>query len=310
MIVDNASTDGTRRGALARRAVATSSRPARTSASPAAATSGARATHAPLLLFLNPDSAPQPDCLELLRARGRRAPRLGRLAGRRAARGRAHQHQRRGHPLPRHRLGRRLRAAGRRRCRRGPRDRVPVRRRDGGAPRAHGASSADWIASTSCTERTSISDCACGSPASASGVGASGASDPQLRVRQGERQVVLAGAQPLAHGAVGLPDRTARAARAGAAGSRARPARGSPHAGAGWEQSCAPRRRRSPGCRARSRAGVSCSARDDSTRTSSPPISPPRSTALSVGCPQPTAAARPRRSTGASFGERCRLLAR
>src|SRR5205814_1452974 len=54
---------------------------------------------------------------------------------------------------------------------------------------------------------------------------AAGPRRPRLRVREGVVQVVLAGAQPLAHRAVGLPRPPPRARRARPAGGRAGPAR-------------------------------------------------------------------------------------
>ena len=84
------------------------------------------------------------------------------------------------------------------------------------------------------------------------------ARDPQLRVRQGLRQVVLAGAQPLAHGAVGLPAALLALLAPGAARGRAGPA------GGGRARRLAAREAARPGAlhlrasRRRSRAGARC----------------------------------------------------
>jgi N-acetylglucosaminyl-diphospho-decaprenol L-rhamnosyltransferase len=77
VIVDNDSTDGT---AAIARALGGRTRVLQSGANLGFAGgchAGADATQAPLMLFLNPDSAPAPDCVELLRAAASKHPRWG-----------------------------------------------------------------------------------------------------------------------------------------------------------------------------------------------------------------------------------------
>ena len=94
--------------------------------------------------------------------RSRHTPRLGSLAGGRAARGRRHQHQRRRRALPRHRLGGGLRTPTPRTAHPRYGGCLSLGRGHGRAPSALGSSWAAWTASTSCTARISTWDCACG----------------------------------------------------------------------------------------------------------------------------------------------------
>ena len=68
VVVDNGSRDGTRALARAHRAVDRVLEPGANLGFAAGCNLGARATAAPILLFLNPDAVPQPRCLDALRA--------------------------------------------------------------------------------------------------------------------------------------------------------------------------------------------------------------------------------------------------
>jgi N-acetylglucosaminyl-diphospho-decaprenol L-rhamnosyltransferase len=77
VVVDNASADGT---PAAARALAPAATVIETGANPGFAggcNTGARASSAPLLLFLNPDAVPAPGCIEALRACAQRRPAWG-----------------------------------------------------------------------------------------------------------------------------------------------------------------------------------------------------------------------------------------
>ncbi|HYB23822.1 MAG TPA: glycosyltransferase family 2 protein, partial [Solirubrobacteraceae bacterium] len=77
VIVDNASTDGTAAAARSLAARASVVETGENLGFAGGCQVGARATSAPLLLFLNPDSEPQPDCLKRLREAARAHPRWG-----------------------------------------------------------------------------------------------------------------------------------------------------------------------------------------------------------------------------------------
>ncbi len=196
---------------------------------------GAQATRAPLLLFLNPDCQPQPECLERLRRGVRGAPRVGRLAGGACCSTSSASTPAAASSTTSASAGPATASGRSRRCPHArSRDRVPLGSGDGRAPRGVGARSVGSTATTSCMARISTSACACGCQACASGSCLARACLHSYEFDKGAGEVVLAGAQPLAHGAVGLSRGAARCcwrprcSRPSSACSR------SPRATAGW----------------------------------------------------------------------------
>ena len=105
-MVDNASRDGPRRGRARGRSGARVLEPAATSASPAAASVGARRRARRCCSSSTPTRCRRPGCVDALRAAAAQQPGVGRVAGARdAGRRRARQHGRQRRALARLRLG-------------------------------------------------------------------------------------------------------------------------------------------------------------------------------------------------------------